>query len=275
MDSFLELMSKMEVRTALPMNIAPTTYSPTFRLTACDIMCTTNTKVMIPEQKRSSAKDSPNAYIPYEKLNRIKGQALEGITPFQRLKIAEIKVKRNNDLKRERNEYFWKIMQEKERHNESCCKAAIRIQKHFRGYLLRLRRQRIRQIYTPKPKRVEVSLIGIHDELCGWADKVALKPILGLSLEPKHKTSKRKLKLEATAANTLTAFFKMIMERNKARRRMNEYHIKVANWAALVCTRFFRLVKIRTLAKNVNFQNRRMAALKIQCAVRRRQARKR
>lgn len=238
-------------------------------------MCISNTR---------SVQDAPNkkfgklsASLPFEKLKTITGTGSKSrnTTLMQKLKIVESKQLAAKALVRERDEYFHKIALEEEAKQLRRIRCAILIQAIFRGFRVRPRKpykRTVKVVTKPSPKAL---LLEIQDELCDFAQLLSLKPIAGLNLESRGKTSKRRARIESAAAFRITRFFRMILCRKRARRELNEIRNQKLDRSARIVTRFFRLVKLKKWTKNLERENRSKAAQSIQCSIRSFQSRQR
>ena len=115
----------------------------TGRTTLCDVICTLNTAI---PKKIKSSPNSPNkspfsasATLPYadrkvtNALNALNSPGRGGKTKFEELKSFDIQERRNNGLKRERDEFMWKLYSEKAEQEWLQVKSATDIQRVYRG----------------------------------------------------------------------------------------------------------------------------------------------
>lgn len=243
--------SPILIPTARAMNQTHPLYSPAMRTTGCDIMCLTNTSIVANTLSSTGSLKSSTATIPYEKLKRVVGNKFHGSTPMQQLRASEVKLKRNNELKAERNSYFAQIRKEEQGRKTST---------------------QVPEVDTKdepiQEKHMKISHTDIYEELCNLQSQISLKPVPGLSLESKGKHSKRKAKMEAAAARRLQLFFKMIVSRHSARLYMSAYANHLRHVSARAVVKFFRLVKLKALTKNLERTRRATCVVKIQCCVR-------
>lgn len=108
----------------------------------------------------------------------------------------------------------------------------------------------------------------MQDELCTLAAKLGLKPIDGLNLETRSKTSRRKEKIMNAAAFRLHRFFDMILKRSRARKRVFARREEIINSAAKIITRAVRYVKMKKFVKRCDNIKKQQMATKIQCRTR-------
>lgn len=243
--------------TARPMAMSITSFISSFRTTACDIMCTLNTSIIATSLKDSDVKP---VSLPYKHQFSLKSES-KGSTPFQKLKLAESHRKKHEEFLEERREYFDRLYfsrsiakeianQSKENCNDP------ETQKKLANETL--------ESFSKKP----ISCLEIQDELCNLASKLGLKPIAGLNLEPRSKTFKRRFKIENAASFRIQRFFRMILERKKARFYMASVRTGLIHKHAKVVTRFFRFIIIKNFTKKCDVSKRHAAAIIIQCFVR-------
>jgi len=259
------------VSTALPMNVSLTSYVYASRTTLCDIMCTTNTvcSYTVPQEARS-VKDTV-VRTPYKpKLRTLSFTKAE--TPWQKFKLRDAKANRNELLHKERDEYMEKLRAEKKAKDWYEFVCAVRIQALWRGYRCHLRP---RPGAKPKPKFVRkpkikqrVTQHEMQDELCHLASRLALKPILGLSLESRAKANRRRKKFELAAALTLQRFMRCMVAKILAKRRMRAIRdLKIFKGAKII-TRFFKSLKLLTFKRRMIFSKQCDAVVVIQNAAR-------
>jgi hypothetical protein len=227
-------------------------------------MCVKNT--CLPYQNDPTLKSSRTlkAAFPYE--NNKKVLSSSNVTPLQKLKIAENRVRKSNALKKEREEYFAKIREEETNCAFKKNKCATKIQAIFRGFRRRLKSNSYcrKRRFIPK-----VSMNQIQNELGSLANSISLKPISGLTLEPHGKASRRRAKIVAAAANQIKQYMRMVVERKKARRRMKCILEEKIAKSARAIQKFFRFVKITCLKKNLDRVRREHAATTVQKYTRR------
>lgn len=269
--SLSQCRKRQSLPSAQPFVTTITTIIPYSRTTVCDIQCTVNTFkewVDFDNTKggpKKSDRNGTSATLPKRKTTKLTSTE-DGATPFQRLKLAEAHRKHNEDLIREKNEYFKKIISDKKRvflHRHEC---AIKIQALFRGFR---KRPKPKYFLKSAKKVFKFSIIELQDELCTLASNLNLRPIPGLSLEfrPK-KNSKRRMRFENAAAYRIQVFFSMIYARKKAREYMSSYKIKQATTAAQTIVRFFRYIAILNFTKKCDVAKRHQMAAIIQRNVR-------
>lgn len=254
--------------TFAPMGNTRVYFVSTTRTTACDIMCTTNSA--LPEVL-NSLPPPPNdpslvASLPYEKApqSSISGQR-KGATLFQKFRAGELVERKNVELRKEREDYMRKLFCDKKERDEKLYRAAVKIQKIFRGFRVRPRSYS----YIPKKKRKKIFTQNeLHDILCDIAGKLDLKPIAGLNLESRVKASKRKQKIENAAAFIIQRFFRMIFQRSLALLVVKTRRFDLINKSACIITRAIRFLKTKNFVKRAEMVNKGRCVLKIQCAYR-------
>ncbi len=233
-------------------------YVHSVRSTLCDIMCTINTHKSFEVQSSEAFSDSISASLPY-KSSQVNSAA--GATRFQKLKISEIKHRKVDQLKRDRELYFNKLLVERYESNILRQSSAVKIQSLFRGY----RKRPGMCDYSRQKKIIAVmSQNEIQDELCRMAAGLHLNPIAGLSLEARSKTSRRKNRIENAAAFRLQKFFRMLYERSMARFVVDIRRLEIINRSAKTITKAVRYIKTKNFVKKCDVIKKNNKALKIQ-----------
>jgi hypothetical protein len=259
------------VPTVEGMLIANPSYVSTIRTTLCDIMCTTNTCRLTSEPKIPSGSQSFLATMPYEKVTTFKAPN-RAMNRFQKLKSESINKGKMDELRKDRDEFYKKFHQEREEVMSSRSRAAVMIQAVFRGFKTRPKNLS----YIPKRKKISVKTQNdIHDELCELALKMSLKPIPGLSLEPRIKASKRRIRIENAAAYRLQRFFRMIVNRKLALVVVKTKIMERMNNSSRIITRAVRFVITKKFVKRVETIKRERSAVIIQAYLRKFLAKKR
>jgi hypothetical protein len=226
-------------------------------------MCTTNTPRVFEASKVSSKLRSLAATLPYEKIKI--ADLTKCNTKFQKIRLIEIKQKRICDLKKDRNKFLHKLQAEKKQKTNELYLAAQKIQSVFRGFLQRRKFKK----YHQRKKTIQVlSQNEIVDELCNMAAALPFRPINKLNLETRSKISKRKRKIERAAAFTIQKFFKMIVERKKAKRVVEVKRSEKIYNSSRTITRTFRHFKMKNFAKRAEVVKQNVMALKLQSATR-------
>lgn len=259
------------VPTKQPMSLSNACYVSSVRTTLCDIMCTVNASVLINVPPPPDKLRNLTAVLPGNRSSQrnIK-KKVKNATLFQNLILSENQQRVDFDLKRDREVFFFQLRKEKRDMEYKRNAAAVKIQALFRGF--RKRRKPASYIRIKKRKRVHTQN-DMQDELCTLAATIGLKPINGMSLETRSKTSRRKEKIIAAAAFRLHRFFSMILQRSRARKRLIERREEILNYSARILTRAVRYVKVKKFVKKCDSIKRQQMALKIQCRVRIFQAR--
>lgn len=241
-------------------------YVSSTRTTMCDIMCTTNSA--LPDVNRPPPPPSERpllATLPYEKAGHGFPESKKGTTRFQKYKLEESMGRKNLDLKREKEEYMFKLLNDKRERDEKLRKACTKIQAAFRGYRARPKNYS----YIPKKKRNKILTQNeLHDEFCLMAGKLELKPIPGMSLESRVKASRRKLRIENAASFRITRFFRMLRQRKMALLVVKTRKVEMVNRSARVITRAIRFLKTKNFVKRAETVKKGRCALKIQCQYR-------
>lgn len=259
------------VPTKQPMTMSNTCYVSSVRTTLCDIMCTVNASVLIKIPPPADKLRDITATLPGNRSGQksIK-KKVKNATLFQNLILSENQRRVDFDLKSDRDAFFYQLRKEKMMSEAKRNVAAVKLQALFRGF--RKRRRPTTYIRNKKRKRVHTQN-DMQDELCTLAATLGLKPIDGLSLESRSKTSRRKERIMVAAAFRLHRFFDMILQRSRARKRIAERREEILNWSARVITRAVRYVKVKKFVKRCENVKRQQMALKIQCCARIFQAR--
>lgn len=139
------------------------------------------------------------------------------LTPFQIMKNSVTKNKRNKELIRERNEFMNLTNRNRIVKEETERIAAIRIQGLFRGYHSR---PKIPGNVLTKKKPVILTPRQLRTFLCDLTSLLNLKPIKGLTLKMREKSSRQQFRVDNASAFRIQAFFKMILARKLAKLRM-------------------------------------------------------
>jgi hypothetical protein len=271
-DADVALWTRIPAATA--MVISPVSYLSAVRTTLCDIMCTSNRAFAMDGNKIEALKPVFTAKLPYPKMRSGSVADIKQTpgfigTGWQTVRINDIKSVKTNDLKRDRNQYFDKLAEEKALKDAARTKSAILIQRMFRGYSKRISMGRIKIFYSPKHKRRFVtSQINMQDDLCRLFAKLPLKPIDGLNLEPRSKTSRRKARFENAAAYRLQRFFARIVAMVKARRLVAVKKEQFVDKCARICTRAIRFMRTKLFTKKCMVLKANKTSVKIQCAFR-------
>jgi hypothetical protein len=262
------------VPTAEGMIIADAFFISTARTTICDIMCTTNTTNI--SHSGAKGKMLPNskpmlAVLPYEKMKTLVGP-YKATTRIQKIKIDNIMRQKMDDLRRDRDAFYYELLRERDELNALKNQSATVIQATFRGFCARPRNHS----YIPQKKNIIVhSQHDMHDELCNLAAMLNLKPIPGLSLEARSKASKRRLRIENAAAYRVQRFFRMIGNRKLALVVIRAKIKENQNNSARIITRAVRFVITKKFVTTVEIIKRERSAVIIQSYVRMFQGRER
>lgn len=190
-------------------------YVPASRSTHADLLCTTTThrasSIPLPAPKLSGL----SVTLPYKKTIKIIGNVEKGSTNFQKLKFAEAKVQNNLLLKAERDEYLNRLLNDRLEKEDREYKAAVVIQRHFRGFRKRPKPKR----YLRPEKKIPIILLSkLQDELCSLQQTLSLKVIPGLTLEPRGKASRRRAKIEYAASMRIVKFLGCFAQKSKQER---------------------------------------------------------
>jgi hypothetical protein len=268
--SDMNFMNSSPVPVKEPIAISNIKYVSSVRTTLCDIMCTVNASVNFNVPPPPDKLRPVMAVFPYAAQN---GKTLKAKvrdpTLFQTLKLNENIQLLTVELKKDKEKYFQRLRDEKNSFDSLRNAKAVKIQALFRGYLKRRPTSYIRR----RKRRIVHSQNDMQDELCTWAAGLGLKPIDGLSLETRSKTSRRKEKIMNAAAFRLHKFFDMILQRARARLRCAARREEIVEKCARVITRAVRYVKVRKFVKKCNTVKEQQSAVKIQCRARIFQAR--
>jgi hypothetical protein len=206
------------------------------------------------------------ATLPYDKIGQLpmSGQR-KGGTLFQKFRAGENIERKNVDLRREREDYMRKLFLDKKERDDKIYRAAVMIQKIYRGFKVRPRSYS----YVPRRKKKKVFTQNeLHDVLCEMAGKLELKPIAGLNLESRVKASKRKQKIENAAAFIIQRFIRMIFQRSMALIVVKTRKLDQINKSARVITRAIRFLKTKNFVKRAEIVKKGRCVLKLQCAYR-------
>ena len=155
-------------------------------------------------------------------------------------------------------------------------KSAVKIQACYRGFRKRKFMNRIKSMYNPKRKpKFLPTQMNMHDDLCRMFALLKVKPILGLNLEPRSKTLRRKARFEDAAAFRLQRFFKMILQKKLAQRILALKREQRIDRSARIITRCIRYMRTKKFVKRCIETKRRKKALQLQCCFRAFQAKNR
>jgi hypothetical protein len=237
------------------------------RTTASDIMCVTNTSI----PARSGHEDPPTktlkaaATLPYT--DNSKPVLTAGNTSFEQYRTVNLKTKRTDEMKKERDAFFAKLEHERMDKIQRENKAIVMIQALVRGFLKRPRPE-----YEKKHKRNPLKVMAINsqerrqiqEELCDHAAGLGLKPIPGLSLETRSKQNKRRNKIELAASLRLQAFFRMTCVILQMRKNMKIAKDNLLYDATTKITRFIRYAGKKVRQSRMMEENQHVAATKIQ-----------
>lgn len=258
-------MVKTTVPTVEGMVLANPCFISTVRTTICDIMCTTNTARMASNPRVSASTEPLLVALPYEKVKSFAG-AFKATTRFQKLKGEAINGQKMNELRQDRETFYYRMLRERQDVNALKNRAATRIQAAFRGFRSRPRNH----AYHPQRKRIpNYSQNDMQDELCTLASLLHLPPIPGLNLEARTKASKRKLRIENAGAFRIQRFFKMILCKKMALVVVRNKVFEKRNNSARTITKAVRFVITKKFVKRVDLIKRERSAIKIQAYVRR------
>ena len=241
--------------------------------TQCDILCTTNTVINYVIEKVPPLLQDAKSVLPYKgrRINRLTHWKI-GETPWQKYKMVEAKIERNNILKEERDNFMIRLKYEQEEREELRSFFASRIQALYRGVAgrKRLDKRRMRPIpYKPRKKAAyKVVQSEIQDELCSLASVLNLAPIPGLCLISRSKASRRMRKIQLAASLRIQKFFKMIVARAIATRKLDHLKYVKIHSAARTIARFFKSLKMRTFAHRCKMEKHDRAVRKLQLAAR-------
>lgn len=249
------------------MVVSNTCYVSSVRTTLCDIMCTVNASLLHNSPRPPESLKPLTATLPYK---RTKQKNLKSKIPnqtlFQKMIGGENQQRLDKELRKDRDEYFMQLRIEKEGIEKKRNKAATKIQALYRGYK---KRRRPAPLYVRHKKRRKIHTQNdMQDELCTLAATLGLKPIDGLSLEARSKTSRRKEKIMNAAAFRIHRFLSMVYQRALALRRMDERRDEIIDKCSRIITRAVRYVKVRKFVKKCENIKRQQMALKIQCCTR-------
>lgn len=258
-------MASVYVPVKSPMAIANVSYLPAARTTISDIMCTINSYRYFEVGKPDEDRENLIASLPYKK-QRNTEKANAGPTRFQKYKMAEVKERKIDEMRRDREDYFAKLASDRRAVQSRKNWSIIKIQALFRGF----RRRRQKGIaYMPKRKNVAIlTQIQIQDELCQMATSLSLEPIPGLSLEARSKTSRRKNRIENAAAFRLQKFFKMLYNRSIARAYLAIKRDERLQRCARTITKAVRFMKTKNFLKRCDQIKKTRSAIKIQMCYR-------
>ena len=243
------------------------------RTTLCDILCTTPTQkeIIIREPRKLSKEAEARAGFTFQKPYTLgMYYAIDDPTPMQKLRRNEVKVKRNLDMKKERDEFFKRLNNEKVYKQRLEYDSATLIQACYRGYQCPLRKkpENFDRSNYQRYARVPASVQEINAELCSWQSSLQLKPIPGLTLESAGRNAKRQAKFEYAAAIRIQCFFRMIsatlrvMIKRQKRDAMRKFDSSI-----IICKFFYQcLKKVRLHRKNDNHKHH--AAVLIQSSFR-------
>lgn len=260
---YVHNMSQSFVPTKQPMIMSNVCYVSSVRTTLCDIMCTVNSSINFDVPPPPDKLRPLIATLPYKGIQNVK--PLKPPTRFQNYQNAQNKRQLVDEMRRERDAFINKLLSEKKELEQRKNFAATKFQAIFRGHKVRPKYT----CYVPKTKRKIIPTKNdMQDELCQMAADLGLKPIDGLSLETRGKTSRRRDRIMNAAAFRMHRFMSMIYQRSLARKRMEERRQEIFNISACILTRAVRYVKIAKFAKRCEVIRKNQMALKIQCRTR-------
>ena len=284
------------VSTVKPLCESISRYIYTGRSTGCDIMCCTNTSkaTAVPV-----VKDPTTAVtLPYTKKFSFASLG-KGETPWQKLKFDEARISRNNALKMERDAFVERLhadrraLEEIEAEEKTLLAAApgsgggggdcdidvnadpdasTKGKNESRNYALFVRHS-LRPVVSRKltlskeeERRMMREIGELQDELCSLAAKMSLKPIRGLTLEPRGKASRRKRQVENAAARRLQKWCKMLAAKRLAKQRCQIFRDEKRSQAAKTIQVMFKKIGTKSFLKNCEAGRKNDAAKVIQCA---------
>ena len=237
------------------------------RTTTSDIMCVTNTYSPVtartdgPKIKTMKA----SASLPYK--DSAMPTLPEGNTSFSQFRTVELKMKRNMEMKKERDLFFAKLETERKEKVRRENEAAVRIQALARGFIARPHPECVK-VHVSAPLKIaaknSAEIRQVQDELCGHAAKLGLRPIPGLSLETRSKHNKRKNKIELAASMRLQAFFRMTGVVLKMKKNMAKARIALLYDAATKIKRFIAYAGKKVRYAYMMEENQHTAATKLQ-----------
>ena len=278
--SHASVVLSLTIPTAKPLFQGISRYIYTGRETFCDIMCTTNTSkaYTVPTVKDPKIKDVV-ATLPYSKKMSFSSLG-KGETPWQKLKFDEARILRNDMLKMERNEFLAKLQSDRKaleqieqeelalleqtaEYNNSKNEKAV--ENYMTGMLYvkhSLRPVMARKLTLSKEdeRRMFREVMDIQDELCALATKLKLKPIRGLTLEPRGKASRRKRQVENAAARRLQRWCKMLIAKHIAKERCQAVRDIKRNKAANIIQIMFKNVGMKHFLESLERGNKNDAA---------------
>ena len=255
--------------TAAGMIMSHPQYISTWRTTVCDVICTTNTektKADFPLPRKFKHDLGLTASLPYSSEYKITSKHTEkDPTPFQKLKFRGLRKTMNDELKKERNEFFSRIESDKQSKRILENRAVVMIQALFRGYRKRPykpgKELYERRRYRPQPSRKDIQF-----ELSLLASRIGLEPLKGLTLASPIKMQRKRRygKFEEAAAIRLQCFARMVIKRAWYFRTKNRKHFERVASAVIVICKFMKYVQ--TLGQKDREENiiREKAARKIQ-----------
>ena len=243
-------------------------YISSVRTTLCDIMCTVNASVNFGVPPVPDKLQPLEAAFPYKKTQRqnpMKAKAKHN-SIFEKFIMDGNKSVLNEELKRDKEEFMSKLQAEKNGLDSRRNSACVKIQALFRGYS---GRPASTSTYIPKRKLKKApTQIQMHDALCGMSDQLNFKPIVGLSLEPRSKSFRRRERFLNAATFRITRFFKMITARSLARVVCEQKKMEIKDAAACTITRAVRYMKVKKFVKKCETVKRAAAVLVLQCSFR-------
>jgi len=231
-------------------------------------MCTVNASVNFGVPPVPDKLQPLEAAFPYKKTQRqnpMKAKAKHN-SIFEKFIMDGNKSVLNEELKRDKEEFMSKLQAEKDGLDSRRNSACVKIQALFRGYS---GRPASTSTYIPKRKLKKApTQIQMHDALCGMSDQLNFKPIVGLSLEPRSKSFRRRERFLNAATFRITRFFKMITARSLARVVCEQKKMEIKNAAACTITRAVRYMKVKKFVKKCETVKRAAAVLVLQCSFR-------
>jgi hypothetical protein len=244
-------------------------YISTGRTTGCDIMCTTNTERIrseIQTPKKFKKFIGLKASLPTDKPFSLKTTIIPtDPTPNQSLKFREHRTNLNDELKKEKVEFFKKLQRDRYNKKVQEYDSATKIQALFRGYNIRKLKLAGKQYVNRKYKNVSLSHNDLVLELSMFATKLNLKPLQGLTL-PAYGSKKKDAnhKFKVAAAIRLQCFFRMITKRLKYLKYKHSKRMAELTRATFVIIKFFKYIhKLGQKQRDIN-KCRHTSALIIQ-----------
>jgi hypothetical protein len=236
------------------------------RTTICDLMVVTTTSVEFnePSIQRKKFSKSLNVALPYKKTHSIEEISLHNVTPFQEMRNAETIKERNILLKIERDEFMGKTMKDRLIKKKREAIAATNIQASFRGYC-----SRPRILYRRRPKGPTILTVEEYRALlCELTSKLNLSHIPGLTLKMKTKSSRQKQRVENAAAFGIQTFFKMLVEKRRAKKfifkKQRQKYFASLHVLRRIIRKFIDMCRISKIIR----RKRDLVSIKIQARIR-------